>query len=183
MFTPIRYLKISNFLDDEERKWLLNYVFQQKSNFTKSELIPPDPNKRKSTVLHSWDKEWFICKLQLLATPAANILKLPEPKGGIVAQITASNNNDFLSPHPDKTELTNHLLTFVYYFHQIPKSFIGGSLVIYALDNQCQFEVVEPVDNTLILFNSRFWHEVLTVRCPSQDFMHSRFTVNGWFNA
>jgi len=140
MLTQIRYLKINNFLDEEERQWLLNYVFQQKSNFTKSQLIPPDPNKRKSMVLHNWDKEWFVNKLQMLTTPSANILKLSEPKGSIVAQITASNDNDFLSPHPDKTELTNHALTFVYYFHQKPQSFIGGNLVIYELDNQFQFD-------------------------------------------
>ncbi len=159
MLTPIRYLKINNFLDEEERRWLLNYVFQQKSNFTKSELIPPDPSKRQSTVLHNWDKKWFTSKLQLLTIPTANILRLPEPKGNIVAQITASNDNGFLAPHPDKTELTNHALTFVYYFHQAPKNFTGGNLVIYALDNYSQsqeFEAVEPIDNMLILFDSQY---------------------------
>jgi SM-20-related protein len=100
-----------------------------------------------------------------------------------VSVLSLSLFSNFLALHPDKTELTKHALTFVYYFHHKPKSFIAGNLVIYALDNQCQFEVIEPTDNSLILFDSRYWHEVLTVRCPSQDFMHSRFTVNGWFNA
>jgi SM-20-related protein len=32
----------------------------------------------------------------------------------------------------------------------------------------------------LVVFPSRYLHEVLPVSCPSQTFADSRFTINGW---
>jgi SM-20-related protein len=31
-----------------------------------------------------------------------------------------------------------------------------------------------------VLFPSQYLHEVLPVRCPSHQFVDSRFTLNGW---
>ena len=40
--------------------------------------------------------------------------------------------------------------------------------------------LIEPRNNSIIFFLSRYMHEVLPVSCPSQSFADSRFTVNGW---
>src|SRR5262249_19683336 len=39
---------------------------------------------------------------------------------------------------------------------------------------------ITPRQNTLVLFQSSYDHEVMPVRCPSRKFANSRFTVNGW---
>jgi prevent-host-death family protein len=57
------------------------------------------------------------------------------------AQITASGNDDFLMCHPDQTEvITNRIITFIYYFHAIPRLFLGGELVLYHSNNHTDFK-------------------------------------------
>lgn len=177
---PIPYLVIDNFLNYGENYQLLQYVVAREKEFSKSQLIPPTPNKRSSKVLYDWNKSWFTDKLASLLPFVASTLEILTPQGEIVAQITASNDDDFLVRHPDKTELTNHAITFVYYFCKTPKPFAGGDLILY---QSRRFQVVTPTNNKLIFFDSLLWHEILQVRCPSKQFEDSRFTINGWFNA
>jgi Rps23 Pro-64 3,4-dihydroxylase Tpa1-like proline 4-hydroxylase len=40
--------------------------------------------------------------------------------------------------------------------------------------------IVQPARNSVVLFPGSLTHEILPVRCPSRNFAHSRFTVNGW---
>ena len=40
---------------------------------------------------------------------------------------------------------------------------------------------IEPLNNRIVFFDSRYYHEVRKVTCASKDFMDSRFTINGWF--
>jgi SM-20-related protein len=173
------YFSIDNFLNESENRWMLNHARTSEKDFVQSVMLPEDNSKRSSKVLYSWDSAWFERRLNAVLPAALPMLGVAPPRGKLTAQITASNDKDFLAPHPDKTELTTHVVTFVYYFHSIPKKFIGGDLVIYCGED---FEVVAPTNNKLVLFPSELWHEVLQVRCPSRQFAHSRFTVNGWFN-
>src|SRR5262249_13628622 len=60
----------------------------------------------------------------------------------------------------------------------VPKAFTGGDLVLFASNGQPT--VIEPVNDSMVLFSSRTKHEVKPVVCPSRRFEDGRFTINGW---
>lgn len=94
-------------------------------------------------------------------------------------QITAHNHGDFFKPHMDNgTHGFKRQISFVYYFHSIPRMFSGGQLLF--LRNQPKPLIIEPDNNTIVFFNSSLLHAVHPVTCPDQKFEHSRFTLNGW---
>jgi Rps23 Pro-64 3,4-dihydroxylase Tpa1-like proline 4-hydroxylase len=116
------------------------------------------------------------------------------PEMGGEFQLTAHNDQNFYSAHTDflpntGTRVSLRKITFVYYFHRQPKAFEGGELYVWDhLD--CEGDrfrptksgkYIEPLNNRIVFFDSRYYHEVRKVTCASKDFMDSRFTINGWF--
>jgi Rps23 Pro-64 3,4-dihydroxylase Tpa1-like proline 4-hydroxylase len=102
-------------------------------------------------------------------------------------EIVAHGDGAFYARHRDTNissgpPLSNRrIISAVYYFHRLPKSFSGGALRIYSFAGADDvFVDVEPVNDTLIFFPSWFPHEVLPVVCPSGRFEDSRFAVNCW---
>ena len=107
----------------------------------------------------------------------------------IESQLTAHNDGNYYKLHNDNgsPDTATRELTYVYYFYQEPKPFSGGELLVYdsKIENNVYvnaetFKTVEPRNNSIIFFLSRYMHEVLPVNCPSQAFGDSRFTINGW---
>lgn len=93
--------------------------------------------------------------------------------------LTAHNHGEFYKPHIDNGKhLQNRIITFVYYFHSIPKQFEGGQLLF--LRNKPKPLIIEPVNNSIVFFDSSLLHAVHPVSCVSKAFEHSRFTLNGW---
>jgi Rps23 Pro-64 3,4-dihydroxylase Tpa1-like proline 4-hydroxylase len=43
-----------------------------------------------------------------------------------------------------------------------------------------EYQEIEPMNNRIVLFDSRCMHEVLPVESDSEAFGDSRFTLNGW---
>ncbi|ABC32703.1 conserved hypothetical protein [Hahella chejuensis KCTC 2396] len=76
-------------------------------------------------------------------------------------------------------------ISFAYYFHRRPKSFTGGELQLYATDrkhdiySRHRIESIPPHFNTLVLFPSGFYHEVLKITETSGEIMNGRFAING----
>ncbi len=103
-------------------------------------------------------------------------------------QFTAHNDGDFYKAHQDYGAggLEHRRLSFVYYFHRLPRAFSGGGLALYdsigdeGQYNPQRYSLVEPTDNTLIIFPATFWHEVQKVTCPNGAYGDGRFTLNGW---
>src|SRR5439155_10127989 len=76
-------------------------------------------------------------------------------------------------------------ISYAYYFHQRPKRFSGGDLLLYDTDVQqgtClpAFTRIVPRDNSIVFFPSSFCHQVTTVNCNLDDFTQGRFALNGW---
>jgi len=94
----------------------------------------------------------------------------------------------FFGEHRDQnpeSQTKSRLISAVYYFHHIPKSFSGGALRIYPIAGSKQstaFVEIEPINDTLVFFPSWFPHEVLPVNCPSHRFEDSRFAINCWIH-
>jgi hypothetical protein len=114
--------------------------------------------------------------------------------GMIERQLTAHGDGDFFDLHTDLgnswTESSGRRLSFVYYFHETPKSFEGGELRLYdtEIDEHGQavpastFQEIEPTDNSIVFFPSHAFHEVRPVVAPHGEAGSTRFTVTGWFH-
>lgn len=97
----------------------------------------------------------------------------------IEIQLTAHGHNNFYRRHNDNgTDGTSkRKLSFVYYFNAKPKNFYGGQLKIHDTNT-----IIEPIDNSIVFFDSSLMHEVLPIVSPSMEWRNSRFTINGWLS-
>jgi len=187
-----RYLLIENFFTQSKNQQLFNYALQRKSDFVPTTTSTKAENYRCSLVLHSFPKfrELIVNRIKEIFPDVLNKLSIPVFSiAEIESQLTSHNDNNFYKIHNDNgsPDTATRVLTYVYYFYREPKAFTGGELIIY--DSQIQgkhyvkaetFKTIEPINNSIIFFLSRYLHEVLPVTCPSQDFADSRFTINGW---
>jgi Rps23 Pro-64 3,4-dihydroxylase Tpa1-like proline 4-hydroxylase len=113
----------------------------------------------------------------------------PFPVGEIEAQLTVHTDGDYYHVHTDNgdEETRTREISYVYYFHRQPKRFTGGELVLFdtRIDTGQPVVagppiVVEPMDDSLVVFPSGCLHEVRPVQLLSADPGDGRFTINGW---
>ena len=100
----------------------------------------------------------------------------------IEAHLTLYHNGSFFefhddTPGPEGERISSRRVTFCYYMNVPPVMFSGGRLEF--LDGTA----IEPVNNTLHLFNPLQRHRVTPVQCMSGDTMHGRFAITGWIHA
>lgn len=186
------YVQIDNFLTAEEHQRLLNYVFQRESAFVPTSTSTGDLDYRRSMILHSFPEfsQLVINRIQAILPDVFRKLKLSSfPIAEIEAQLTSHNDGNYYKTHNDNgsPDTATREFTYVYYFYQQPKAFSGGELLIYDSKIENNFYVkadsskkIEPRNNSIVFFLSRYLHEVLPVSCPSKAFADSRFTINGW---
>jgi SM-20-related protein len=189
---PSSYVQIDNFFKPKEYKRLLEYVLKKESAFVPSSTSNNDENYRRSMALYSFPEfsELIFQKIQGMIPDV--ISKLGSPPfsiSQIESQMTSHNHGNYYKLHNDNgsQDTATRELTYVYYFYQQPKPFSGGELLIYDSKisnnlyiNAETFKTVEPRNNSIVFFLSRYMHEVLPVSCPSKAFADSRFTINGW---
>lgn len=188
-----QYVQIDDFLTPEEHQELLDYVFQRQPDFQGTTTFTGAANYRESVVLYSFPRfeELIRSRLrQIFPSIVQQFGIAPFQITDIEAQLTAHNDGQFYKVHNDNgsENTATRELTYVYYFYREPKPFTGGELVLYdsKIENNYYvqadtFKTVEPRNNSIVFFLSRYMHEVLPVHCPSRDFADSRFTINGWF--
>lgn len=186
------YVQLTNFFTPEEHSRLLNYVFDRQSEFVSTRTSTGAANYRESVVLYSFPEFADLITQKIHAIFPDVLAKLKRPLftiDQIESQLTAHNDGNFYKIHNDNgsPDTATRELTYVYYFYREPKAFSGGELVIYdskIRDNYYvkaeTFKAVEPINNSIVFFLSRYMHEVLPVQCPSREFEDSRFTINGW---
>ncbi|WP_253188037.1 2OG-Fe(II) oxygenase [Leptolyngbya sp. 'hensonii'] len=186
------YWQIDNFLTRDEHKRLLSYVLEQEANFVPTSTSTDEADYRKSVVLYAFPEFEDLIRRRIQAIMPDILRKLkitPFPISQVEAQLTAHNDGNYYREHNDNGSPDTALreLTYVYYFYREPKSFSGGELRIYdsQIDNDMyvpaeSYRDVDPRNNSIVFFLSRYSHEVLKVNCPSQQFADSRFTINGW---
>ena len=155
--------------------------------FTRSKTSPSRhySDWRRSTVLYDDALAGATSRLtDAIHARLPQVLKLlgipPFEIGGIEVQLTSHQRGEYYHWHKDNSspETASRIVTFVYYFHSEPRHYTGGELVIYSSDGQSI--VIEPVNDTLVFFDSGTKHEVKPVRSATARFEHGRFTLNGW---
>ena len=187
-----RYAQIDNFLTAAEKNKLIKYVLAKESAFVTTSTSTNADDYRRSMVLHSFPEfsELIINRIKAILPDVLRKLNLSSfSVGDIEAQLTMHNDNNYYKLHNDSgsPDTATRFFTYVYYFNREPKAFSGGELQIYdsKIENNFYvaaetFRTVEPRNNSIVFFLSRYMHEVLPVSCPSKAFADSRFTINGW---
>lgn len=191
-----KFIKFLNFLTPQEHRNMLEWVRKYENAFESSKSSSKDDNHRRSLVmLLTPEAEDLIAKritpIVRLATKKLSCSSLNLDK--IEAQVTAHNDGSYYKLHNDNgmPPLDKRELSYVYYFNREPKAFSGGELLLYdeKIDKNIEgdrflkadsFKLIEPTNNSIIFFYSRYWHQVLPVNCQKHNFADSRFTINGW---
>jgi Rps23 Pro-64 3,4-dihydroxylase Tpa1-like proline 4-hydroxylase len=182
---------LTDFLDAETNAALFAHAIEQKENYEHTQTVDHQGNgqvnekwRHSLTLPPNLFKEYYkLLAKKVRGNIAAYTAELglePFEFERIEMHLTSHNHGEFYKPHIDngKGVLKNRVITFVYYFHAIPKKFEGGQLLF--LRNQPKPLIVEPTNNSIVFFNSSLLHAVHPVNCPSGAFEDGRFTLNGW---
>ncbi|MEL6930852.1 MAG: 2OG-Fe(II) oxygenase [Cyanobacteria bacterium J06600_6] len=184
--------EIDNFLTKSACDRLLQLAIAGESDFCSSELQPnhhnPQNQYRNSLVyqpeLSSEFTDLFNRRIREVLPDVCQYLDHSFDLAEIEMQLTAHNDGHYFRLHNDNAVglAVGRAMTFVYYF-QRSQAFTGGELRIFdseEIDSLGAFELVKPQNNKIVFFPSQYLHEVLPINCPTQAFVNSRFTVNGW---
>jgi Rps23 Pro-64 3,4-dihydroxylase Tpa1-like proline 4-hydroxylase len=190
---------LDEFLAPQELETLTRFTVEHEADFQASELYSPSAENgvinygyRRSRVLMDLaeQQELILARIKSVLPQVLEKLGMEEfTIADVEAQITASNDGDFFLLHDDNGSegVSARHVTFVYFFHGEPRQFEGGELRIhdahlkegeYVSDGT--FETIVPQQNRIVFFPCELQHEITAVKCPSQLFADSRFTLNGW---
>lgn len=146
-------------------------------------------------------RPWFMPRLRTILPDVAARFRRPfGADANIEITLTATLSGGFYGVHrddaPNDTDdpAATRTISYAYYFHRDAGAFTGGELLLYdsCLDDidiastgttkrfSTAFSRIDPVHNTLVLFPSCYYHEILPLRGDSDRFQDARFTVNGW---
>lgn len=194
---PVPFVRIEGFLAPAERDFLLKTAQEQQDRLEMSWIEDGEgqynPEKRSSWVLSKKLDPlipWFLARVkEALPAVLPRLQVVPFPVGEVELQMTVHRSGGFYKIHQDtgKEESRTRRVSYVYYFHRLPKRFTGGDLLLYDTDIEdgtyaAEFSRIETLDNSIVFFPSAYCHQVTTVQCETDDFGDSRFTLNGWFH-
>jgi Rps23 Pro-64 3,4-dihydroxylase Tpa1-like proline 4-hydroxylase len=193
---PAPFVRIEQFLTPAEHDFLLETAHQQQSRLEISTIGEGQYNPE-------WRSSWVLCKKldalipwflprvkEALADVLPRLQVAPFAVGKVELQMTVHRSGGFYKVHQDsgKEQSGGRQVSYVYYFHRLPKRFTGGDLLLYDTNVEDgmyapAFTRIEALDNSIVFFPSAYCHQVTTVHCETADFGDSRFTLNGWFNS
>jgi len=196
---PARCVVLDEFLAPQELEQLTRFTLEHEADFQTSEVLSPQAeggmvnyDHRRSRVLMDLGHHQDLM-LERIQTVLPEVLKKFDmdefSPAAVEAQITASNDGDFFHFHSDNgsDRVASRYLTFVYFFHREPQPFEGGELRVHDAHlegneyvSEGSYQSIVPRQNQIVFFPCQLMHEITEVKCPSQRFADSRFTVNGW---
>ena len=197
---PIRI--IPEFLPPEEHQTLLDFALSNQTNYSLGKVCLDnattetyDPDVKRSLDLtgaalaeiRKWYKPRVFASVEALSGMVEFRSFAAETK--ISMKLKAYGEEDMYMCHRDgQGEGTgHHNLTTVYHFFKQPRAFTGGDLLLF--DTNLDEEKPTPSytripiqDNALIVFPSKYYHQVLPVRDTGHRFENSRFAVTAWLH-
>lgn len=190
---------LDEFLSPQELEELTRFTLEHEGDFQASEIYSSSVEKgvinddfRRSRVLMELgeQQEMILARVKSVLPQVLDRLGMEEfTIADVEAQITASNDGDFFHVHDDNGSegVASRHITFVYFFHREPRPFDGGELRIHDAHLQKgvyvsdgSYQAIVPQANQIVFFPCELQHEITPVKCPSQLFADSRFTLNGW---
>ncbi len=202
---PTSFLVLEDFLSAQDRAALIRFV-REDSAFSPAQVTVPgalggesDNTLRSAEVTDAVGEMFglFEDKLGALLPHVRREIDVAHFSAGRVErQITAHGDGNFFGLHSDVgdpwAESASRRVSFVYYFHEHPRTFDGGELRLWDTEHHADgtieaadtFQTVEPIDNSIVFFPSDAYHEVRPVRVEGDTKAPGakRFTVNGWFH-
>jgi SM-20-related protein len=196
---PAQCVVLDEFLAPQELEELMLFTLEHEADFSASEVVSPSADggivnyeHRRSRVLmnlaHHQDR--MLARIKAVLPQVLNSLGMEELSvADVEAQVTASNDGDFFHFHSDNgsDRVASRHLTFVYFFHREPRQFEGGELRIHdarmeggTYVSEGSYQTIVPQQNQIVFFPCELLHEISPVKCASQLFADSRFTLNGW---
>jgi Rps23 Pro-64 3,4-dihydroxylase Tpa1-like proline 4-hydroxylase len=196
---PANCVVLDEFLSPQELEELTRFALERETSFQASEVYSPRMEKgvikedyRRSRVLMDLGEKqaMMLARIQSVLPLVLERLGMEEfTIADLEAQITASNDGDFFCLHDDNGSegVAARHLTFVYFFHREPRQFEGGELRIHDAhfeSGHCvsdgTYQTIVPRQNQIVFFPCELQHEITAVKCRTQRFADSRFTLNGW---
>ncbi|WP_394729453.1 2OG-Fe(II) oxygenase [Altererythrobacter sp. GH1-8] len=89
---------------------------------------------------------------------------------------------DTFTRHQRLSAQSDRVVSCVYYFHTLPRTFEGGDLALFGIGATQPYCVIEPANNRMVAFPSFVMHEVKPVRCAKREFSNARFSLNCWIH-
>jgi Rps23 Pro-64 3,4-dihydroxylase Tpa1-like proline 4-hydroxylase len=196
---PAQCVVLDEFLAPQELEELMRFTIEHENDFRASEVLEPDSEggvvnfeHRRSRVLMDLQQHQSVMleRIKTVLPQVLDQLGMEEFSiANVEAQVTASNDGDFFHFHSDNASdmVASRHLTFVYFFHGEPRQFEGGELRIHDARledgnyvSQGTYQTIIPQQNQIVFFPCELLHEITPVKCSSQAFADSRFTLNGW---
>jgi SM-20-related protein len=196
------YLVYRNVMGQEYVTGLLNHVVERQGDFVAGGML----NRKTGESFKDTNVRWSLYLRDLgpfrgpikafvnaIAGPALKALHVIEPQiKPKEFEITAYPDGGHIGEHIDtKTGKERvRILSCVYYFAATPRRFDGGELRLFGFpkpnfgekSGAASFVDIEPHTDTLVVFPSWLFHQVLPVRVPGGAWADSRFTVNCWIH-
>lgn len=186
------YLLLDNFIDPALHSELVKFVLAHEKDFTPATVSTGDADTGHALVLHDFPQfaGLFRDRVRSLVPQLTTAFGIGEfPVGDVECQLVAQNDGDCFQLRNDNgsPDTLERMISYVFYFHNEPKSFSGGEFRLYnsrIADGRSECgeaaAEIEPKNNSILFFPSHCHHEVLPVRCPSNRFVDGRFTATGW---
>jgi Rps23 Pro-64 3,4-dihydroxylase Tpa1-like proline 4-hydroxylase len=189
---PARYVRLHGVLGPEKKARLLEAAIARAPELVPSRVTTNVSGYRRSRLVGRPGElaADVVARVRDLLPELCGRLDVPPfPVGVTEAQLTLHVDGDYFRVHTDNGDEGTRAreISYIYYFHREPRRFTGGELVLYdgrGEDGQVAPVglpiVIEPADDSLVVFPSGCLHEVRPVQLTSPDQADGRFTLNGW---
>jgi len=183
------------FLPGDLRDRLLARILERESEFTWAATRRGSSPHRRALELatrHLGPLEeellWSLCKG--IDDGAGGLGIDPAQLATLTVTVTASQAGCYYRPHRDRSAIgpeSTRVVSAVAFLHDRPARFRGGELWMHGPASptasgaaERPVTVIPPVDNRLVLFDSRILHEVRPVTTSDDRFSSSRFSIVAW---
>ena len=199
--TPAPFLRMREFLSPEARHGLLRLFSAKQHTLKPLEISNLDHSQKIQTRQDDSVRIQFgvYCEAELRQVfeslinehlpSITHALKIESfQPGRHILRLDSTPHNGFGGIHQDVG--LGAQLIYLYYFHTHPKQFTGGDLLIHdqhVQDNLPQhdsFTTIRHEDNTLVIFEPHFFHQVTTVKShvPNLTPRNARLSVCGFIH-
>ena len=194
----VPFVRKSGFLDASERNAILSHTIENEQNFetllvAENHLdgsqtgVRADALRSQSGMLKVPEIREIVEDPIRTALPGiiAALGMQPFAIRELRLSLSATRDGGFGKPHRDDIN-TSARISLLWYFHDHPKRFEGGDLMLYdRLDDPNGWDLsrstrIEHTDNMLVAFPCSAMHEITWVTANSAEFRHARFAVAGF---